>query len=564
MNDTSDPLQRLGASLFLTIIANADFGAILNAERVCRSWRALIVKHTKSIWTRECRSVGVEAKHMAFLEAFESRPVLSWSGDPDEMEHQDPNEESRVDWRGICKSRVELDRNWRWGRCRDGWIAPADNAVWRFQIDPEQQTTIVSSRMGGLVIHDTSPQLLGPISHIRDVHPAAHVELAMGHVVFDIGEVNLTLQVYRTQSAINRSNHPTPAPNQRPRLTASAVGSPGFNGKTWARALPRGHLLYYRTISPPTECHAFRARVDREGQKERAVLATAGSEALYIWDLDDASRVERISIPQGQRHSVQYVEFDEEYIFVCSLLQMHIYSRRTRTHILSFPPDPENIYTTASQAFALDTLHDVAPVQSPNGRMAMGRAELTATDRGSDVWRRVLERSTEAGLTRQRGSDSVVMDFTACHYTPTDLICTARLGVILIVRNYRAALASPSFEERQRRVVDSTVWLGTGSAVHLLAVHDTQVAAVMSTALISFDTRSLASTPPHLNVHAPLGMHPEGLSLASCVQMDRKKLYFSYWAAGEHEANPHAQLPMEALQASGMCIRVLDFSVPAN
>jgi hypothetical protein len=53
-----------------------------------------------------------------------------------------------------------------------------------------------------------------------------------------------------------------------------------------------------RTIKPPTACDAFRVRVDHEDDEglERPLLGTAGEEAMYLWDLEDESRVETIKV----------------------------------------------------------------------------------------------------------------------------------------------------------------------------------------------------------------------------------------------------------------------------
>jgi hypothetical protein len=55
-------------------------------------------------------------------------------------------------------------------------------------------------------------------------------------------------------------------------------------------------LGYYRKISPATPYIAFKAGIDNAGieGEERAVLATAGEEAVYIWDLEEEGRVETI------------------------------------------------------------------------------------------------------------------------------------------------------------------------------------------------------------------------------------------------------------------------------
>ena len=76
--------------------------------------------------------------------------------------------------------------------------------------------------------------------------------------------------------------------------------------RTHTGVLPRGHLSFFRRIMPPTDCIAFRARLDHEGTDlERAVLGTAGEEAVYIWDLDDEDYVERIDISPEQQRRIQ-------------------------------------------------------------------------------------------------------------------------------------------------------------------------------------------------------------------------------------------------------------------
>ena len=114
------------------------------------------------------------------------------------------------------------------------------------------------------------------------------------------------------------------------------------------------------------------------------------------------------------RADVQYVEFDEEHVFICSMLQVQVYSRRTRSHLVSFPPNPEDIYESASTVFALDMLNDVEAVpRAARDSVPVGRAELKGVSKGDGDWKRMMERGTEGGLVRQRGSDSVAMNFTA-------------------------------------------------------------------------------------------------------------------------------------------------------
>ena len=105
---------------------------------------------------------------------------------------------------------------------------------------------------------------------------------------------------------------------------------------------------------------------------------------------------------------------------------MHVYSRQTRERHLSFPPDPTDIYSCASTAFSLDLLEDASLVSGrkrPSDshvslpargiNVPIGRAELTGVAKSDPHWKHVIERGTEGGMVRLRGTDEVAMDFTA-------------------------------------------------------------------------------------------------------------------------------------------------------
>jgi len=123
----------------------------------------------------------------------------------------------------------------------------------------------------------------------------------------------LALEVYCTQSAIERSKIPTPPASKRSRLSQT---SKSFTHSSYHPAqssdmkLPCGHWAYYRTIERSTPCNAFRARVDHENQggKERAVLITAGERAVYIIDLEYEERMETIPIEPEEYFLVQVNE----------------------------------------------------------------------------------------------------------------------------------------------------------------------------------------------------------------------------------------------------------------
>lgn len=145
-----DPLAALGPSLFLQILSHLPFDSLLTAELVSRNWSGLIRNREKTIWRAACYRTGVEKEHMAQLEMIEralAQPV--WYGEEGEEEPMPPDESAgSVGWRDVCRSTVALDRNWRFGRCRERYLTPPGNSVWRIKVDPENQTLLATDRTG--------------------------------------------------------------------------------------------------------------------------------------------------------------------------------------------------------------------------------------------------------------------------------------------------------------------------------------------------------------------------------------------------------------------------------
>lgn len=146
----TDPLQALGPSLFLQITSYLPFSDLLAVERVSRQWRYLVKDRENSIWRAACHRTGVEKKHMAQLEMMErALATPMWFGEPGEEEEMPPDEPAgTIGWRDICKSHVSLDRNWRYGRCRERYLTPPGNSVWRIKVDPEDDVLLATDRTG--------------------------------------------------------------------------------------------------------------------------------------------------------------------------------------------------------------------------------------------------------------------------------------------------------------------------------------------------------------------------------------------------------------------------------
>jgi hypothetical protein len=146
----TDPLQALGVSLFLNITSYLPFPSLLAVEQVCKQWREVARDRERTIWRAACHRTGVEKEQMDTLEMTEramAQPV--WYGEPGEEEEMPPNQAAgSVGWKDTCKKHVELDRNWRFGRCRERYLTPPGNSVWRIKVDSENQTLLATDRTG--------------------------------------------------------------------------------------------------------------------------------------------------------------------------------------------------------------------------------------------------------------------------------------------------------------------------------------------------------------------------------------------------------------------------------
>ncbi|WWD16419.1 hypothetical protein CI109_100845 [Kwoniella shandongensis] len=606
MPQLRDPLQALGPSLFLHILSHLPLLPLVNASLVHPTWHEIITSHTSTLFRPLAHSLGIEKHHLKALEAFERTTPFSftssWGGDPDEgPELEDPSEPiARVDWRGIVKAWTELQHNRKWGRAKEGWLTPGRNTVWRMKVDKEEKTLLTTSRLDGILVSDLETS--EPLFEYVDVAPYSHMEFAKGFVIFNIGhdhrlEVHLTPTAVRRLPPSLRQNLPASRHSltrntgysftQQAEYTAPSSSSSSSTASQPSQPPappPRGHLTYFRTIRPPTDCLAFRARIDKENVEgqARAVLGTAGEEAVYIWDLEDEGRMETYHIPPHQRERPNYIEFDDDYIFLCGAKQVHVISRRTKTRILSFPEDRPVHRDLGSALYPLEVPADfVLQSQAFRGAAPIARAFIAGSWKADRTY----------GSLRDFNSNPIILDhqpkeFSACHYTSSDLFCTAKSGVIHVLRNYKTVLAIQHAQRRDDAVSANFLTIVTGDPVHQLATYGEHVAVSLRQHVIVFETSSLPSPPydfpfspttldphewkrPEILLTSLHRVHEKGLQQTSCLQMDRENVYLVYWALGEydaggvvnHETGERSLPPSEATSDFGLCVKKWDFGL---
>ncbi|OCF40071.1 hypothetical protein I317_06146 [Kwoniella heveanensis CBS 569] len=582
----SDPLSALGASLFLQVLSDLPLQSLLTCTRVCRSWKSCIDFSTATLYRPLAHSLGVESKRLKALEEQErafARPSswnnISAGSDPEEPQlepgsepESEPDEESgiggssgglegSVDWKGVVKAWVVLQGNWKQASAKGSWITPGRNTVWRLKVDKEEDTIITTSRLDGILVADAETN--EPLFEYTDVAPYAHLEFAKGFVIFNIGnehvhEVHVTPSAYARLSPSKRAALP-PFNRSLTHGTAYSFASSDHYHPPRPAAdnspPPRGHLTYYRTIRPPTECFAFRARVDRaDTDDERAVLGTAGAQGAYIFDLEDESKVERYTFtePETRRPNVSYIEFDDDYLFICGNTQVHIHSRLTRRKILSFPPSSPSGQASAIYNTNFEDLWRTFPGRTPRGTVPTRRADIPGEWRGDARFPSYTQ-------------SIVVREFTACHFTSTDLFATTMTGCLYVLRNYKEVLAIEDQSKRENATRENTLVVVFRQPLKQLSTFGEHV--VFSDLVVCGHLESRI-TSMRLAVRSPNQLFLSEIC-AGLHEVDREKVYATYWALGEHQAGgvrneitgERVLPPEEASSDFGLCIKVWDFGL---
>ncbi|KAL7424670.1 hypothetical protein Q5752_000354 [Cryptotrichosporon argae] len=569
-----DPLAVLGPSLFLSTLSFLPLPSLSAAQRVCSQWKAVFDAHPKQIWRRVTREVV----------------------DEELLRELDGKADGAVDWKAACKSHARLESNWENGRFKETWFSTHENDVWRFKLDRETGVMFSTSRStlhgtGGLIAVDieTSERLFA----IRDVRPSTHLEFTRGFVVFNHeagGNHDSVLQVWRTQTAIDRS---TRAADGEPELRCVAFVDGAWTATTpdAASPLPKGHLAYFRTLVPPTSCNAFRARVDREFQDgERAVVATAGSDAAYVWDLETGQLLENYGFEEIEEldRGLQYIELDDNYLFVCVITGVLVFSRHTKRFL--FPlPGPVNVLEAAGTALSYQRpLNGTRLDASGEDGMLTMLCHLNPClrcmprDLGNAAAFKslVLSGVEEGSLSRVErfGDTRTLVCYSACHFTSRDLILTTRSGFVIIIRDYPVALsrAMGATDPAKHLAIlqRHTIWLGLAVPVIQLTTWNDRIALVSDLYVLFLDSNALPAvldddaTPAELaerhyaRIVAPYLTFK--IDVQSCLQMDRFGVYMvdsakdrAFWYARQHMTGM-PERPERIYEGEQLCVKMWD------
>ncbi|WRT65783.1 uncharacterized protein IL334_002732 [Kwoniella shivajii] len=578
---SSDPLIALGPSLFLQILSNLPLSSLQTCNSVRKSWQYLIASSRGTLYRPIAHQIGIEIPHVKNLEALEKATAQSslWMDPEEPPETEEPSSSgASVDWKGVIKSHVDLQNNWKFAKAKNQWIYPGRNTVWRIKVDKEEKTIITSSRLDGILISDMETS--EPLFEYEDMTPYSHLEFVNGHLIFNTGDDH-TFEVHITPTALKRLS-----PEKRkslPPASRSATRGEGYSfplqnhytpSTDRSSIPPRGHLTYYKSIRPRTECFAFRARVDKEyTEDERLMFGTSSGTEAYIYNLqsENNSDMEKFVFERDDRGRPNYIEFDDDYLFICSRFSIHVYSRLTKKKIMTFPPAVTAPFDAASAIYTcFDTSKDFKKVPKiRSGQVVIGEAKLQGK------W---IDDAGFEGVMMSTGQSRVAgREFSALHYTSKDLFATTRAGTLYMLRNYHECLSIQDPILRDKAVNANLIAVVFRESLLQLATYGEHVVTTSPTSMFLLDTSSLplppyntgsSDTRPSIRINKLLNVHEKGMGQCSCLQLDREKIYAVYWALGESEAGGVQDHdggkilpPPEATSDFGICVKVWNFGV---
>ncbi|OWZ74506.1 hypothetical protein C365_06841 [Cryptococcus neoformans Bt85] len=581
----TDPIRVIGPSLLLQVFYSLPLRDLLTCSLVSTTWYTLIENHSTSIFRNLASDIVSDQKRLHFLKSLgqdEVRDLTSYNASF--FRAGTFGSDKKISWRGICRNAVVTRRNWKHGRAKPGWLTPGRNTVWRMKVDPEENVLYTVSRLDG--IQCSSADAEGNSSLLfeyTDVAPYSHMEFTNGFVIFNIGLAN-ALEVHITPSAMRRL---TPEQRQAipPPSNSETYGSDysftqedndAHGGAQESTGIPhRGHLTYYKTLRPATECWAFRARMDNEGQEgERPVLGTAGREAIYLFGLAD-NRVETIQIRhQHVDRDISYIEIDDDCVFICGPVALHVYSRQTKQLLNSFPTS--YLRDLDAQVQAVYELSESNEVQrlpfAFEGATRVSEITVKGFWKQDSAFENAERLISERMLLANGG-------FSACHFTSSDLFCANKYSVLFVVRDYKSVFSIIDKRERSEALSRNLLAIRVKSPINQLYTNGERVVFNTTSEVYLLDASSLPPPPynvsssyfadgnwPGIRILSLLDVHTNGLKHSSCLQMDDTKIYLVYWALGEQDGggivydDGQAHLPPAHATADfGMCIKTWDF-----
>ncbi|KIJ66601.1 hypothetical protein HYDPIDRAFT_166773 [Hydnomerulius pinastri MD-312] len=294
-------LHLLPAEIALDAISYLPLQSLHNCASVSRDWNALITINETTVY-----------RNAALLHRFVFEDKLET-----DSTSQNPNI-TGIDWKSYCQRQLQIERGWR-GKAPSTVkeLTSTGTAVHRIKVDDEHGHVITTCQTGGLFVTDLKDNRVLwalPSSHVVDY---AHCEFDHGYIIFN--RHDSCKEVWRRSIDVDDDQVSQACPPDQRMLAASSQASAKFYSTAG-----RGHFRAWALVQMPENTRAFRFSYP--------TLLASGANNAYLWDVEKSEMVETIRDTQQTRNgaimgSINYVEVDDHYAFICGSLQMRIFAR---------------------------------------------------------------------------------------------------------------------------------------------------------------------------------------------------------------------------------------------
>ncbi|KAG9308958.1 hypothetical protein JVU11DRAFT_11260 [Chiua virens] len=288
-------LHKLPAEIALHTISYLPLHSLYSTTLVSRDWNALITTNEPTVYRNAAivhRFIDEDQLHAGFIP---------------------------IDWKTYCRRQLGIERGW-YGKAPSviRELSEAGSVVHRIKVDYELGFVIATSQAGGLTVCDVkNNRVLWALPSNHAVR-YAHCEYDRGYIVFN--RLDNCKEVWRLTIHANGNQQPETSLPDRQMLEVSVQSAEKFRSDE----THRGHFKAWALLQMPENARAFRFSYP-------TLLAAAKNNA-YLWDIPRSQMISVIRDIQRPHHGVQlgsinYVEVNDLYVFICGGTGLRIFAR---------------------------------------------------------------------------------------------------------------------------------------------------------------------------------------------------------------------------------------------
>ncbi|KAI0783060.1 hypothetical protein C8Q75DRAFT_785619 [Abortiporus biennis] len=494
-------LSQLPPELVLNILLYLPVQSLHNVEIISRSWHTFFSENATTIFHQAAFHHGLVNSMEDDLSDAISKHFVRFS-------------KGITDWRSFCKHLLHVERSWAgFGSASYHSSSAAEDRVHRIKIDEQRNLLFTTHVSGGLRVIDLGTDTILWQLSSHHVRSWAHCEYSNGFLIFD--RRGSHKEVWRLASEYNSTPQPVdnlPDSDQWKACEDAANQYGGMEGP--------GHFKPWALLTSPEMGRAFRFVYP--------TLLVASFTKAYLYDIESAQLVQTIKdvqpSPIGNFGSITYVELNQDYVFICSIFSLTVFSRATGACVLSLgASDPAwptvglNVPKSNGDIFPSSAV----PIGFSQGPPAREPNPFSMGFLGAHVW----ENHLAATLSDNRLI--LIRDYVKVikgEHALNDSI----LEIDLRSEGHRSTTVYLAFEFGRVGVVSST-------GVYIFTLDPTKHHIFDETSQTSFSKRAsdrlfLGHTPyPHLLASRLRYFDADTyLRNVSCLQMTESKLYITY------------------------------------